>query len=165
MLFMGQEFLEDKQWSDDVAGHPELRIYWEGLNGTDPAMRDFLRFTRELIQLRWQLPALRGEGFRVVHAHDENRVLAFHRWVPGEGHDVIVVVGMANFNRYEYRIGFPTSGGWREVFNSDVYDNWVNPQATGNAGTVLADDIPMHGFSYSAALTLPANSLLVFNRG
>ncbi len=165
MLFMGQEFLEDKQWSDDVAGHPELRIYWDGLSGTDPAMRDFLRFTRELIQLRWQLPALRGEGFRAVHAHDENRILAFHRWVPGEGQDVIVVVSMANFNRYGYRIGFPTGGGWREVFNSDVYDNWVNPQATGNAGTAFADDIPMHGFSYSAALTLPANSLLLFNRG
>jgi len=36
---------------------------------------------------------------------------------------------------------------------------------TGNAGSVFADDMPMHGFSNSAALTLPANSLLVFNRG
>jgi 1,4-alpha-glucan branching enzyme len=32
MLFMGQEFLEDKQWSDDVDGHPELRIFWPGLD-------------------------------------------------------------------------------------------------------------------------------------
>ncbi len=160
-----QEFLEDKQWSDDVKGHPELRIYWDGLNGTDPAMRDFLCFTRELIRLRWQLPALRSEGFRVVHADDANRVLAFHRWVPGEGHDVIVVVSLANFNRYGYRIGFPSSGGWREVFNSDVYDNWVNPQVVGNGGAVFADDMPMHRFSYSAALTLPANSLLIFYRG
>ena len=163
MLFMGQEFLEDKQWSDDVKGHPELRIYWDGLNATDPAMRDFLRFTRELIQLRWQLPALRDEGFRVVHVHDANRVLAFHRWVPGEGHDVMVVLNLANFNRYGYRLGFPTGGNWREVFNSDVYDNWVNPQVVGNAGAVSADEMPMHGFSYSAALTLPANSLLIFN--
>jgi 1,4-alpha-glucan branching enzyme len=118
-----------------------------------------------LIQLRWQLPVLRGEGFRVVHAHDENRVLAFHRWVPGEGQDVIVAVNLANFNRYGYRVGFPTGGGWREVFNSDVYDNWVNPQVIGNGGSVSADDIPLHGFSYSAALTLPANSLLLFNHG
>ncbi|PYJ51362.1 MAG: 1,4-alpha-glucan branching protein, partial [Verrucomicrobia bacterium] len=71
----------------------------------------------------------------------------------------------ANFNHYDYRIGFPTGGGWHEVFNSDVYDNWVNPQVTGNASAVFADDVPMHGFGYSAALTLPANSLLVFNRG
>src|SRR4029079_13327801 len=35
MLFMGQEFLEDKQWSDDVTGHPELRIFWAGLDDSD----------------------------------------------------------------------------------------------------------------------------------
>jgi len=75
------------------------------------------------------------------------------------------VVSLANFNRYGYRIGFPSSGGWREVFNSDVYDNWVNPQVVGNGGAVFADDMPMHRFSYSAALTLPANSLLIFYRG
>src|SRR6185503_7192579 len=31
MLFMGQEFLEDKPWSDDVDGHPELQLFWPGL--------------------------------------------------------------------------------------------------------------------------------------
>jgi len=34
MIFMGQEFLEDKYWSD-WPGHPELLIYWEGLEGKD----------------------------------------------------------------------------------------------------------------------------------
>jgi 1,4-alpha-glucan branching enzyme len=165
MLFMGQEFMEDKQWSDDVNEHPELRLYWDGLTQADGTMRDFLRFTRELIALRWQLPALRGEGFRVVHAHDENRVLAFHRWLPGEGQDVMVVVNMANFNRYGYRIGFPAQGSWREAFNSDVYDHWVNPQVTGNGGEVFADFWPLHGFDYSAPLTLAANSLFVFSIG
>lgn len=63
MLFMGQEFLEDKPWSDDVPGHPELRLHWDGLKGSDSAMRDFLLFTRELIQLRGRVPALRAEGF------------------------------------------------------------------------------------------------------
>ncbi len=127
MLFMGQEFMEDKQWSDDVIDHPELLIYWDGLAAPDPTMRDFLRFTRELIALRWQLPALRAEGFRIVHAHDNNRVLAFHRWVPGEGYDVVVVLSLANVNQYGYRVGFPADGSWREAFNSDVYDNWGKP--------------------------------------
>jgi 1,4-alpha-glucan branching enzyme len=164
MLFMGQEFMEDKQWSDAVPEHPELQLYWEGLTASDPTMRDFLRFTRELIALRRQLPALRGEGCRIVHAHDDNRVLAFHRWVPGEGADVIVVVSLANFNQYGYRVGVPSEGPWREVFNSDVYDNWVNPQVTGNGGGVWADASPLHGFNFSASLTLPANGLLVFTR-
>jgi 1,4-alpha-glucan branching enzyme len=164
MLFMGQEFLEDKQWSDDVDGHPELRLFWPGLEATDSAMRDFLRFTRELVKLRWQFPALRAEGYALIHVHDENRVLAFQRWVPGEGGDVVVVLSLANETRWGYEIGFPGGGQWREVFNSDVYERWVNPSTQGNGGGVEANSSPRHGLTHSAALTLPANGLLIFAR-
>ena len=57
MIFMGQEFLEDKLWSDN----PHLRnrqIWWDGLDGADQHMVDFRQFTRELIWLRRKHPAL-----------------------------------------------------------------------------------------------------------
>jgi 1,4-alpha-glucan branching enzyme len=162
MLFMGQEFLEDKQWSDNFDNDKNLLLHWAGVEGGDKQMLDHIRFTRELIGLRWRYPALRGDGFRVIDANDENRVLAFQRWVEGEGGDVVVVVHLSPFNRFDYRIGFPSPGSWNEVFNSDVYDNWVNPNTTGNGGRVFAEAIPMHGRSASAALVLPANSVLVF---
>lgn len=164
ILFMGQEFLEDKQWSDNLDNDKNLLLYWAGLENGDKQMHDHLRFTRELIRLRWQLPALRGQGFRVVHVNDQNRVLAFQRWVEGEGHDILVVVHLSPFNRYDYRIGFPGGGVWREAFNSDVYESWVNPQVTGNGGQVHADAYPLHDLDYSASLVLPANSILVFAR-
>ncbi len=164
MLFMGQEFLEDKQWADDFQHHAGLLLHWAGLDRGDKQMLDHVRFTRELIDLRWRYPGLRGQGFRVVHAHDENRVLAFHRWVEGEGHDVIVVIHLTPSHRFDYRIGFPGSGRWREVFNSDVYENWVNRGTTGNGGEVFADAKPLHGFGASSSLLLPANSVLVFAR-
>jgi 1,4-alpha-glucan branching enzyme len=164
MLFMGEEFLEDKPWSDDVDGHPELRLFWPGLDAPDPAMRDFLRFTRELIAVRRQYPALRSEGVALIHAHDDNRVLAFQRWVPDAGGDVVVVVSLANDTKYGYEVGFPAGGYWREVFNSDVYERWVNPNAAGNGGGVQADGPPRHGLACSAALTIPANAILVFAR-
>ena len=162
MLFMGQEFLEDKQWSDNFEFHQDLLLHWAGLDAGDRQMTDHLRFTRELIHLRRRLVGLRGQGFRAVHVHDQNRVLAFHRWVEGAGDDVIVVVHLAPFNRFDYRIGFPRGGPWREVFNSDVYESWVNPHVVGNGGSVFAEPQPLHEFGHSAALTLPANSLLVF---
>jgi 1,4-alpha-glucan branching enzyme len=164
MLFMGQEFLEDKQWSDNFDFHHNLLLHWAGLDAGDKQMIDHVRFTRELIDLRWRYPGLRAQGFRVVHVHDQNRVLAFHRWVEGAGHDVIVVVHLATFNRFGYRIGFPAEGEWREVFNSDIYENWVNPHSAGNGGRIDAEPLPLDDFSYSAALVLPANSLLVFAR-
>lgn len=164
MLFMGQEFLEDKQWSDNFEAHKDLLLNWGGLDRGDKQMLDHLRFTRELLNLRRQHPALRGQGFRVVHAHDQDRVLAFHRWVEGEGQDVIVVAHLSTFNRFGYRIGFPGGGEWREIFNSDVYENWVNPNVAGNGGRVFAASLALHDFSHSAALVLPANGLLVFAR-
>jgi 1,4-alpha-glucan branching enzyme len=164
MLFMGQEFLEDKQWSDDFVSHHDLLLNWAGLDQGDKQMLDHVRFTRELLEVRRHTPGLRGQGFRAVHAHDQNRVLAFHRWMEGEGLDVIVVVHLAPVNRFSYRIGFPGGGAWREVFNSDVYENWVNPGVVGNGGLIVADPQPLHDFDHSAALVLPANSLLIFAR-
>ena len=99
-----------------------------------------------------------------MHVHDENRVLAFQRWVEGEGNDVLVIVHLSTVNQFGYRIGFPDGGEWREIFNSDVYENWVNPGVVGNGGRIFAEPTPLHGLSHSAALVLPANSVLIFAR-
>ena len=162
LLFMGQEFLEDKPWSDS---DPDLLIYWDGVDkGLDKHMVDHLRFTRELIALRRHQPALRGEGVNVFHVHNQNRVLAFQRWVAGVGRDVVVVASLNESTYRGYQIGFPGPGRWLEVFNSDVYDNWVNPIATGNGGGVSADGGPLHGLPNSASLVIPANGFVVFAR-
>jgi 1,4-alpha-glucan branching enzyme len=160
MLFMGQEFLEDKFWSDDPADNDHT-LWWAGLS-QDQAMGDHLRFTRELIALRNRQPALRGGRVNVFHVHNVNRVIAFHRWLEGTGRDVVVVASFAESTYYGYRIGFPRSGQWREAFNSDVYDHWVNPQVAGNGGSVRADWPPFHDLPASAELVLPANGLLTF---
>ena len=62
MLFMGQEFLEDKQWSDNFEFHANLLLHWAGLDAGDKQMLDHLRFMRELIHLRWQLSRLARAG-------------------------------------------------------------------------------------------------------
>ena len=45
----------------------DLLLHWAGLDAGDKQMADHLRFTSELIALRWRHPGLRGNGFRVVH--------------------------------------------------------------------------------------------------
>ncbi len=163
-LFMGQEFLEDKQWACDPTASANL-IWWNGLNtGSDQAMVNHLRFTQDLIRLRWNQPALRGDNVNAFHVHDQNRVIAFHRWLEGTGNDVIVVATLAETTWYNYAIGFPYAGPWIEVFNSDVYDNWVNPMVAGNGGGILASGGPLHGFGASACVVIPANGVVVFAR-
>lgn len=162
MLFMGEEFLEEKPWDDTPT--PDDQIGWAGLEGGDKAMADYLRFTRELVALRRRLPALSGEGCSIIHVHDADRVLAVQRWVPGRGLDAVVVASLHEATYHGYAIGFPAPGRWLEVFNSDVYDQWVNPQVAGNGGAVEAEGGPLHGLPSSASLTIPANGLLVFAR-
>jgi 1,4-alpha-glucan branching enzyme len=155
MLFMGQELLEEKPWSDTP--HLDTTIWWAHLDSGDRITVDFVRFTSELIALRRSRPALTSEGCAVVHVHDGNRVLAFHR-SDGAGDDVMVVCSLHETPWADYAIGFPASGPWRLVFDSEVYDG----DAAASAGDVTADGPAMHGQPASARVTIPANGLLVF---
>lgn len=163
MLFMGQEFLEDKPWSDNPSFDVGTLLGWEGLEQPGAAMTDHLRFTQELIGLRRRHPALRGEWINTLHVHNDNRVIAYHRWLEGIGRDVVVVASLNESTLYNYRLGFPRPGQWLEVFNSDIYDHWVNPQGVGNNGSIIAYGPPMHNLSCSAGIVIPANSILVFS--
>ena len=163
MVFMGQEFLEDKQWADAPEFYVDALLYWDGL-ASDKAMIDFHRFTRELAWLRRRHPALRAEGVATRAMDNVGRVLAFERWIPGIGRNVMVVASLNESTHGGYRIPFPVAGEWREVFNSDVYDNWVNPRTAGNGGRVWADGPGYNGLAASASVVIPANGLLVFAR-
>ena len=163
MLFMGQEFLEDKFWSDNERVHPGHLIYWEGL-ASNKTMKDYFQFMKELVWLRRPQPALRGERINVFHVHEDNRITAFHRWIDGVGRDVVVVCSLNESTIWSYELGFPQGGSWLEVFNSDVYENWVNPWTAGNRGGIVAGSEGRHGLPSAATIVIPANSMVVFAR-
>ncbi len=161
-LFMGEEFLEDKNWSDDRGANG--LIWWEGLAADDPTMRDFLHCMTDLIHLRRTLPALRASGVRVSRAENYDRVLVLHRWVEWQGEDVVIVASLDENPKHGYAIGLPFAGTWREAFNSDAYDGFPNPWTVGNGGSIQAEGPPLDGFPASATLTLPANGTLLLLR-
>jgi 1,4-alpha-glucan branching enzyme len=161
-LFMGEEFLEDKNWSDDRGANG--LIWWEGLTAADPTMRDFLRCVSDLLALRRAQPALRAGAVRVSRVANYDRVIVLHRWVEGAGQDVVVLVNLDEQPKHGYWIGLPFAGEWRELFNSDVYDNFPNAGAVGNGGSVQAFAVPLDGFAATAALTLSANGVIVLGR-
>ncbi|HEX4975647.1 MAG TPA: alpha-amylase family glycosyl hydrolase, partial [Pseudomonadales bacterium] len=159
MLFMGQEFLEDKYWSDGP--NPNALLWWDGLE-KDTHMNNHLRFMQDLLQLRQQHPALRADNIHVFYAHEQDRIIAWHRWLEGRGEDVIIIVSL-NENTFEnYQLGMPQGGLWREIFNSDVYDHYPNPQVAGNKGCVNADQTALHTLPCSATFVIPANAVLIF---
>ena len=147
MLFMGQELLEEKPWSD--TRDPSTLVSWDGIDGGDPHVANFYRFTSELLALRHGLPALHSARATILHAHDDTRVLAFERG------NVMVVASLNNATFSSYRLPFPSPGEWREAFNSDAYDDYP---ASGNGGRAFAGD------DHHATIVIPANAVLVFTR-
>jgi 1,4-alpha-glucan branching enzyme len=97
----------------------------------------------------------------------------FRAWAPrarqvyvnGDGQDVVIAGSLREQTWHGYRIGFPRAGHWREVFNTDAYDNWVNPIVAGNGGAIEAVPTPMHGFVASAEIVIPANGVVIFKVG
>jgi 1,4-alpha-glucan branching enzyme len=102
----------------------------------------------------------------VFPVHNDNRVTAMHRWMLGIGSHVAVVASLneSTFYNHSYPLGFPVAGHWNEVFNSDVYDQWFNPNAQGNPSSISANGPEWDGLPTSAEITLPANRILVFAR-
>lgn len=162
MLFMGQDFAEDKQWDDNAEFRPGNLIWWDGIDwGREPVQQRFRTFMEQLVWLRRNEPALRGETLNVLHQNANGRVLAFHRWLEGSGQDIVVVASLNHFTFDRYDLPWPAPGYWREIFNSEAYDDY---HPSGNAGGITAFDTPRDGMPATASLTIPANSILVFRR-
>ena len=101
------------------------------------------------------------DGFEWVDADNAGQsVLIF--WRKGAGKSVTVLLNFGVQTYTGYRVGLPSGGLYREIFNSDANAyggaGKINPQA------IRADKIPMHGRPYSAALTLPALGCVIIRR-
>jgi 1,4-alpha-glucan branching enzyme len=72
----------------------------------------------------------------------------------------LVVGNFTPVPRFNYRIGVPCAGMWREVLNSDArnYDG----NGYDNLGGVEASPVPYHGRPYSLTLTLPPLAIVFF---
>lgn len=152
MLFMGQEIIEDKPWHIDIRFWSQFMIWWDGLS-VDRSMRDFLRFTQDLIQLHRRYLALCGEGIRVLQVHNHDRIIVVHRWLEGEGRDLLVVASLNETTLDGYPVALPWPDRRQEVFNSDVYDHFPNPWVTGNGGSVFAEDSAGKQYPFSDSAT------------
>jgi 1,4-alpha-glucan branching enzyme len=65
--------------------------------------------------------------------------------------------------RYDYRIGVPYGGWYREMLNSDA--GLYGGSGLGNAGGVEATSDATHGRSHSLRVTLPPLGIVVFKPG
>jgi 1,4-alpha-glucan branching enzyme len=159
LLFMGSEFGQSAEWNANA----ELD-WW--LLGEGPYHAGLQRFLADLNHLYQSEPALweadyHPDGFAWVDCSDhENSVLSFVRQTRDRTCQILVVMNLTPLLRRPYRVGLPRAGAWREVLNSDAGIYGGSNQ--GNLGGVTAENDEIHNQPYSAVLTLPPQSVVVF---
>ena len=151
LLFMGDEIGQWREWNHDGSLDWHLLRYspHEGLQ----------RWVKDINDLHRAEPALhavdfRPDGFEWIDCDDRAMsVIAFLRHGPDRETPFAVVCNFTPVPRYQYRIGLPRGGRWREVLNSDA--TLYGGSGLGNFGGVEALARRHHGRPYSVALTLP----------
>ncbi|WP_286975935.1 1,4-alpha-glucan branching protein GlgB [Acetomicrobium sp. UBA5826] len=158
LLFMGGELGQWREWNH------ESSIDWHLLEY--PNHEGIRRWVRDLNRLLSSEPALyerdfENTGFEWVDFSDwESSVVSFLR--KSENETVLVVCNFTPIPHYNYRIGVPSGGFWKEILNSDAKE--YGGSGHGNFGGLEATPVPIHGRFHSLVMTLPPLSVIVFKK-
>jgi 1,4-alpha-glucan branching enzyme len=158
LLFMGNEFGQWIEWNCDSSLDWHL-IQYDQHKGLQ-------RFVSDLNQLLTSEPAMYEEdfdwkGFEWIDFRDaDSSIISFLRRSNKENDILVFVCNFTPVPRFNYRIGVPHEGFYREVLNSDSNIYWGSN--IGNLGGASAEAIPFHDRPFSLRLTLPPLSTMVF---
>src|SRR5438094_4377330 len=150
LLFMGGEFGQWREWNHDAS------LDWGLLQS--PLHDGLRRLVQHLNYLYKSEPALWDqddayEGFEWIDFHDaENSVVAWVR-KSREGELVVFIVNATPVVRYQYHIGVPGPGFYRELINTDA--ETYGGGNVGNLGGITATDEPWQGREHSLYVNLP----------
>ena len=150
LLFMGSEFGQRGEWSQ------ENGLDWAALKGPQHSglrrLVDYLNAAYRRHPALWRDDFAPG-GFSWIDANDAmGNVISFLR-SEDDGPPLVCVVNFSGEPHYDYRVGMPKTGLWREVLNTDAVE--YGGSGVGNLGSVRTQAQPWHGRPASAVLTVP----------
>ena len=149
LLFMGNEFAQQEEWSHDRA------LDWA--LAEQPAHAGIQALVRDLNHLYRSYPALHAgdfspSGFEWIDCNDRAHSMLCYLRRDSAAY-AVVVLNFTPVPRHDYRVGVPCSGTYREVLNSDSAH--YGGSNIGNRGLCHAQAVPSHGHPWSILLTVP----------
>jgi 1,4-alpha-glucan branching enzyme len=158
LLFMGDELAQWREWNHEES------LEWHVLQTAHHA--EYQRWVKDLNHLYKNEPVLfeidfAPDGFEWIDLHDwEDSTLSFLRKGKSTDDLILVVCNFTPVPRYNYHVGVPRGGTWREVLNSDAA--YYGGSNHGNGGSVEASPVQSHGRFHSLSITLPPLGVLFF---
>ena len=159
LLFMGGELGQWREWNHDRA------LDWDLTNL--PKHDGLRRLVQHLNYVYRSEPALwdmddSHEGFEWIDFHDsDNSVVAFLRR-SREGELLIFAVNATPIVRYNYRLGVPNDGFYREIINTD--GETYGGSNVGNLGGLQTESVEWQGRTHSIIVNLPPLAVVAFKR-
>ncbi|MBQ6384600.1 MAG: 1,4-alpha-glucan branching protein GlgB [Lachnospiraceae bacterium] len=158
LLFMGQEFGQQREWSE------EREIDWFLLeNPFNAQLKDYVR---DLWKMCRKYPAIYAtdydpNGFEWINADDADRsIYSFVRKSPDGKNNLLFVVNLTPMERTDYRVGCFEKGKYRLILNS--MDPKYGGMAPISKKTYKAEEAECDGKPYSIGFPLPAYGACVF---
>jgi 1,4-alpha-glucan branching enzyme len=151
LMFMGGEFGQWAEWNVEKSLDWHLLNYapHAGLSHWVGDLNRLLREEKALHEIDFE-PA----GFSWIDASDnEQSVVSVLRRGVAPSDVVMAAFNFTPVPRYNYQIGAPMSGRWRELLNSDA--PMYGGSGQGNMGGVDSRPVGRHGHLHSLTLTLP----------
>jgi 1,4-alpha-glucan branching enzyme len=158
LMFMGDEFAQGREWNHEAS------LDWH-LLGVEPH-RGMQRWVRDLNTLYRAEKSLHERdceagGFEWVDCGDDaSSIVSLMRWGHHDDEAVLFVFNFTPVPRWDYRIGVPWAGEWKEILNSDA--SLYGGSGQGNLGGQRAESVPMHGRPLSIAIALPPLAVVAF---
>jgi 1,4-alpha-glucan branching enzyme len=158
LLFMGGEFGQWREWNETES------LDWHLLEdrahqGIQSLVSDLNRIYEKNNSL-WEAD---GEpaGFQWIDANNgSENIVSFIRRSPATGRELICVGNFAPVLREGHRLGLPRKGTYRLIANTD--DEVYGGSGVKLPKSIKAEEEPIHGQAYSAAITLPPLATLWF---
>lgn len=156
LIFMGGEFGQYNEWNHERSLDWHLLGYHlnQGVKNWVKDLNWFYRNEPALYEIDFH-----SGGFQWVDFRDWSQgVICFIRKGEKAGGEILIICNLTPVPRYNYRIGVPYEGSWREALNSD--SEFYGGSGHGNFGQVWTQPIAFHGYNHSLLLTLPPLSTL-----
>lgn len=157
LLFMGCEFGQWKEW----AHHGELDwllLDYEPHQGVKTALSDLNRLYKSRTELHQR--SFRSDGFEWIDCHDSPQSVISYLRASDDGF-VVVILNFTPTPREGYRLGVPSPGHYREIFNSD--STYYGGSNVGNPLPLASEDRPWMNRPYSIELTLPPLGAIILD--
>lgn len=157
LLFMGGEFGQTAEWNHDRSLDWHLLDY-DPHKGIKQVMSDLNALYKSEPAL-YKYP-FDNRGFEWIDYSDrESSVMIYMRKSDDPAESLVVVCNFTPAVRDHYRVGVPTRGKWKEIFNSD--DLKYNGSGCLNTGVLHTSPVKYHNKDYSISLRLPPLAITV----